>query len=791
MADRISLSIRALTEFLLRQGSIDSRFSGLDRAAEGARIHRRLQKQGGKNYKAELALQIEIEQDGFLYRLAGRADGVVDTPGGLLVDEIKTIASPLESLAENDHPAHWAQGCIYAHILCSQRQLSGCAVQLRYYQVETGEIQAFIRHYTEAELKDSVHALLTQYSRWARLSLNWKAKRDASLRALQFPFAQYRSGQRQMAIACYNTYKMGGRLFCCAPTGTGKTLSALFPALKALGEGYGERIFYLTAKTIARKAAEDALALLAKNQACNLRQLTLTAKDKICFLEERRCLPEYCPYAEGYYDRVNDAVYTLLQEGTSFSRQNLEAAAKKYRLCPYELSLDLSLWCDCVVCDYNYLFDPVVHLQRFFESPGESLFLVDEAHNLVDRSREMYSARLQKGSFFAFKKQLPKQYSGLHKALNGINRCFISLRHQGEEAGVPVFQLACPPAELDQSLQKFRLSAEAFLQEHRGHGAEESLLELYFSVLFYQKIREGFDASYTVLLYSDAREVSLKLFCLDPSTFLEESLSLGRASVLFSATLLPLPYYRETLGGGEDAKLQNLPSPFQQGYLGLFVAGEISTKYARRRATLPEVADMLATLASGKTGNYLAYFPSYQYLREAAACLSERHPHLPLLIQESGMDEAAREHFLAAFQTGASNTLLGLCVLGGIFAEGVDLPGERLIGTAVVGVGLPQIGPEPDAIRDYYAQKNGFGFEYAYQFPGMNKVLQAAGRVIRTENDCGVVLLIDSRFTSQRYLSLFPAHWSHWQAVTAASLPAALAGFWAKNTYEANGKEDG
>ncbi len=781
MPHEIVLSIRALCEFLLRSGSIDSRFSGLDRAAEGSRIHRRLQKQAGPDYTAEVPLRLDVEADGFCYRLSGRADGLLDTPGGLVVDEIKTLGGSIQHLAEADYPAHWAQGYCYAHILCQQRGLAHCGVQLRYVSAETDEMKVFSRQLTADVLHSFVMDLLHQYSRWAQMSLDWEEKRNASLRALVFPFPGYRSGQRQMAVAAYHTFKQGGRLFSCAPTGIGKTISVLFPALKALGEGHGSRIFYLTARTITRQAAEDTLARLGAAQPLSFRSLTLTAKDKICFLEKRSCLPEACPHANGYYDRINDAVYTILQEFTVLNRENIEIAAQKYQLCPYELSLDLALWCDCIIGDYNYLFDPVVHLQRFFEAPGgDYLFLVDEAHNLVDRSREMYSARLQKSPFFEYKKQLPKQFTRLHQALHAVNLGFVALRKRGEEEG-RVYRQATLPAELQKPLERFLAATELFLEEHRGHPAEEALLELYFSALFYQKMAEQFDQNYTTLVYLGAQEVTVKLFCLDPSAYLAESLSLGRAAVLFSATLLPLPYYRETLGGAGEAKLQLLESPFPPGHLGLFVASTISTKYAQREATLPAVADMLACMAGAKMGNYIAYFPSYAYLQKAEECLRERHPGLKLLVQQGGMDEAAREEFLARFEAAPDQTLLGLCVLGGIFAEGVDLPGERLIGTAVVGVGLPQIGPEPDSIREYYDTAEGHGFAYAYQFPGMNKVLQAAGRVIRTAEDRGVALLIDSRFTTPRYLSLFPSHWSHWQSVTPETLQDALSCFWGKS----------
>lgn len=779
MAIDIHLSVRALAEFMLRSGSIDSRFSGVDRGALGTRLHRRLQKKAGHGYVAEVKLEHTQEQGGFCYHLNGRADGVITTGQGIVVDEIKTTAAPLHLVGEDDHPAHWAQGQIYAHILCERDGLGTAGVQLRYCNIDTEEVKTFERSYTAKELAGFVRGLLQGYEKWAELSTKARTERDAALRELAFPFAEYREGQRKMAVACYNTIKDGGRLFACAPTGIGKTVSALFPALKAMGEGYGERIFYLTAKTIARKAAEDALALMAKNQPLPLRSLTLTAKEKICFLEQRTCLPEMCPYANGYYDRLNDALYEILQTHTALPRETVQAAAEKYKLCPYELSLDLALWCDCIIGDYNYLFDPVVHLQRFFESgKGGHVFLVDEAHNLVERGREMYSARLAKGDFFALKKALPKQHTRLHKALAGINNAFIKLRKQCEAEGIKTISQTELPTELEKPVERFVAATEVFLEEHRGSEWEDELLALYFEALFYQRIAEEYGGNYQTLIHRWGSDVSVKLFCLDASAFLDKSLSLGRAAVLFSATLQPLAYYRNVLGGGEDAKLLNLQSPFAHENLGLFVAAGVSTKYADREQSLGPVAQLLAGMVAARRGNYIAYFPSYVYMQQVLDVFCEAYPDVRTHVQAGGMDEEAREEFLAAFSAEGEESMLGFCVLGGVFAEGVDLVGERLIGTAVVGVGLPQMGPQPDALRRYFDEVNGEGFAYAYQFPGMNKVLQAAGRVIRTPQDTGVVLLIDSRFATPRYKAMFPNHWSHWRSVTAKSLQEELEAFW-------------
>lgn len=789
MPRELSLPIRHLAEFLYRTGSIDSRGSGFNRAQQGSRIHRMLQKQAKAGYEAEISLAFEYQDDDILYHLVGRADGIFLQDETTCIDEIKTVAHPVADMDENAHPEHWAQGKIYAYILANQRNLPAVGVQLTYYNIDTDEVRRILHHFTAQQLTAFMQKTMAAYRRWAVLTLERQSTRNQSLQQLPFPFAEYRAGQRSMAVGAYNTFQQGGQLFCCAPTGIGKTISTLFPAMKALGEGYGERIFYLTAKTITRTAAEDTLALLAANSPAPLQfnSVTITAKDKICFLEERNCTPSACEWAEGYYSRVNDAVYEILQQSHVYTRETIESFAKKYRLCPYELALDLSNWCDCIIGDYNYLFDPVVYLQRYFEGKGgDYIFLIDEAHNLPDRSREMYSASVSKTPFFEFSKQLPTQHSRLRKALTALNKAFIALRHQCEAAGENPLTQADPPSALNRPLEQFLSAAEIFLEEHRGSEHEAALLPLYFNALFYSRMLERYDTTYTTLLYRYGNNVTAKLYCLDPAPAVDACLSKGRAAVLFSATLEPLRYYRETLGNHEQAKLLALQSPFAADNLGLYVADGISTKYAQRSQSLPAVCEMLHAMVQAKQGNYIAYFPSYSYMQTAYEHFIATHPHIPTLLQTSGMSELQREDFLQSFTTANTQSLLGFCVLGGIFSEGVDLAGDSLIGCAIVGVGLPQIGPEPDALRAYYNQKNGCGFEFAYQFPGMNKVLQAAGRVIRSEQDKGVVLLIDSRFTTSRYQSLFPPHWQHWQQTNAARLPNQLAAFWQNNTKQSS-----
>lgn len=827
----IHLPIRQLVEFLLRTGSIDSRFTGFDRALEGARIHRKLQKAAGEGYQAEVFLSAERQADGITFTLEGRADGTFTDKNDITtIDEIKTTAVPFEEITEDMNPCHWAQAMVYGAIYSVQQNLPELNIQLTYYQIDTEQVIRFTRHFSAQELEQFLHKLLCQYAPWAQRQLDWQAKRTTSLTALQFPFAQYRPGQRALAGEVYRACrtgkdagrKSGTRLFCQAPTGIGKTMSVLFPALRAMGEGNGEKLFYLTARNTTQTAAEDALTRLrASAPELALRSVTLTAKEKVCLHPDAEghpaCLPELCPYANGYYDRVKDALTALLDGTGSFDRAALARTAKQFSVCPFELGLDLSEWCDVVIGDYNYLFDPVVHLKRFFDASGDWLFLIDEAHNLPDRARAMYSARFFKSSLTDAKRALGKGKSSLKTALTKADKAFLETRKIcsqlaprrsgtiGIADGVPdqtsllpalqepVLELPEPLYAQDgtvflQELPTFLLSPlravqaplQDWLDANPDSDAHAQLLELYFAVQDILRAAERYDRHFVTQLTARGSELELQLLCLDPAPFVDASLSAGRSAALFSATLTPPGYYRGVLGC-TDARAVALPSPFPAENLGLYCLTNISTRYRDREASVPAVSDALALLAGGKVGNYLAFFPSYAYLRQVYEDFAARYPGIRTLVQESGTDDAARAEFLAQFVPQPKETLLGFGVLGGVFGEGVDLAGDRLIGCAIVGVGLPQVNPQQEMLRRYYDAQNGTGFDYAYRYPGMNKVLQAAGRVIRTPEDRGVVLLLDDRFALPDYARLFPPHWQHIQYLhSTEELGQALQNFWQK-----------
>ena len=785
----LTLPIRRLVEFLLRTGSIDSRFTGFDRALEGARLHRKLQRAAVKeypDYQAEAALKQDYTCAGIAYTLEGRADGIfTDKDGTPTIDEIKTTTLPPEFITGEQSPEHWAQAQIYAAIYARQQGLPAMRVRLVYYQVDEDLEFTFNHDYSADALDAIVTDLLTQYAPWAKRSAEWQQMSRASRQALPFPFASYRPGQRAMMNAVYKTCTEGGQLLCQAPTGIGKTMSVLFPALKAVGEG--GPIFYLTARGTTRAAAENALTLLrAADPDLKLRSVTLTAKDKICLQEHRECTPEACPYANGYYDRVKAALWDGL-DTHALTADALQALAHKHKVCPFELGLDLSLWCDVVVGDYNYLFDPVVHLMRFFETAGDYLFLIDEAHNLPGRARDMHSASLCKSVFYDAKKRLGKGKSSLKNALTKVNNIFIEWRHRCEEVlgdsrfGRTYFEKS-RAEDFDRALTKLCEPLEIWLDEHRDPGeTHDALLQLYFDIRAWLRVADTFDNHFVLQISAVGSEVRAAMLCLDPSDFLAADFAKGRAAVLFSATLAPAGYYKD-LCGLPDARAVALRSPFDPANMGLWCARQVSTRYKDRADSIAKVSDLLAVMAAAQPGHYLAFFPSYSYLQQVWEDFTARYPDQPTLCQESSMDEGQRTEFLAQFLARDGKPLLGFAVLGGVFGEGVDLTGESLIGVAVVSPGLPQIGPRQEQLRDYFEETRGAGFDYAYRYPGMNKVLQAAGRVIRTPQDRGVVLLIDDRFLAPDTRRLMPPHWEHLRVVDSADAwKDELAAFWKKH----------
>jgi DNA excision repair protein ERCC-2 len=776
------VSVRSLVEFVLQSGDLTSGgFQRRDRAQLGTRGHKRVQRSRPEGYDTEVEIACQVEGTGPPVEVRGRIDGLYANKVPVIIEEIKTTTLSLGLVSEEHNPLHWAQAQCYAYMYARQQHLSEVSIHLTYYHLDSEEEKTFERHFTLVELETFFWDLITPYLDWFRKVHAWQTRRDQSIRQLDFPYDDYRPGQRDMAVAVYKAIRANDRLYVQSPTGVGKTIATLFPAVKALGLGLATKVFYLTAKTSGRLVAEKALDDMRQSN-LYFRSVTLTAKEKICFCPPVNCDPEACVFARGYFDKVKRALEEI-DHYQAFTRPVIEEIARKYEICPFEFSLDLALWVDCIICDYNYAFDPRVYLHRFFDFGTEPyIFLVDEAHNLPDRARSMYSAELDKQTVLLLQRTLKPHLPVLAKKLSAINKILLEKRKACQVEGREALVEYGPPETLLKAVQEFSQKAEDWLVMNQDSEFRQELLEFYFLCSNYLRTAEYFDTFY--VSYFERRgqtDLKAKLFCLDPAPMLAVPLERSQSTIFFSATLLPLDYFMKLLTGAADHPRRIFQSPFPVENVGLLIHNTISTKYEQRADSYATIASAIESIYSAHVGNYLVFFPSYAYLSAVLERLKERLPERQLIVQDRGMTEAARESFLAQFSTSNQETLVGLAVMGGIFGEGIDLVGERLIGAVVVGVGVPQVCLERDLIKDYFDHQNGNGFAYAYQYPGFNRVLQATGRVIRTEADRGIIVLIDERFTHTRYRQLFPSHWRGYQVIQNTSeLIDKLAQFWSR-----------
>lgn len=776
----IRVSVRNLVEFVLRSGDIDNRrTAGAQRDAmlAGSRLHRKLQKRMGAGYRSEVTLRHRVEEDGFSILVEGRADGIYQDEDEIVVDEIKGVYMDVGRLKEAV-PVHMAQARCYGFFLAKIEDLPEISVQITYCNLETEEIRRFRERCTFGELEEWFGGLIHEYVKWARYLYHNEIRRDESIRGLEFPFP-YREGQRELAVSVYRTQARKRRLFIQAPTGIGKTLSTVFPSLKAMGEGHGQKLFYLTARTITRSAAEEAFRIL-RERGLYFRSVTITAKEKLCILEKPECNPERCARAKGHYDRVNEAVYEILHREFAITREVILRYADEFQVCPFEFCLDISSFVDGIICDYNYVFDPDVRLKRYFADGlhGEYLFLVDEAHNLVGRAREMYSADLVKEDVLEIRNRIKDRFPRLARALSRLNRLLLELKRESE--GV---QILPDIAWLLPALSTVFSQLENCLEEEQDGRDREAVLDFYFTVRRFLGICERIDDHYRIYaeLLEDGRFL-LRCWCVNPIRNIDACLEQGNSTVFFSATMLPLRYYRMLLSDREEDYTVYVNSPFPRENRLLLLGRDVTSRYSRRNETeYRRVLDYIRTVAAARLGNYMVFFPSYQYMNQVLELWEEeRETEFEVLVQGNRMSEEEREEFLREFERKREKSLAAFCVMGGMFSEGIDLKEERLIGVIAVGTGLPMVCTEQEVLRSYFEEEKRDGFAYAYQYPGMNKVLQAAGRVIRTPADLGVILLLDDRFLRRDYRELFPREWSDAHPVTLGSLAQELQAFWSR-----------
>ncbi len=776
--EQIKISVRNLVEFVLRSGDIDNRRgkAGQKEAMqEGSRIHRKIQRRMGADYLPEVPLKLEIEKEKYQIVVEGRADGIIIQEENVTVDEIKGVYMDINAM---EHPieVHLAQAKCYAYIFASKQELKEISVQMTYCNLDTEEIRRFKESYSFEEIREWFEGVISLYQRWADFQYEARMERNISIAELEFPYP-YREGQKELAAGAYRTIMRKKNLFVQAPTGTGKTISTVFPAVKAVGEGLADKIFYLTAKTITRTVAKEAFDLL-REHGYQGRVITITAKEKLCLCEEMDCNPVHCPYAEGHYDRVNDAVFFLINRKKDLTREVLAEQAEQFRVCPFEMCLDAALWVDDIICDYNYVFDPNVYLKRFFAEgvKGEYIFLIDEAHNLVDRGREMYSAVLYKEDFLKMKKII-KEYS--RKCMKAFEKCNSQLLEQKREC--ENYEILDNIGILVLSLMQLGAALEEFFLKDIAFPEKKEVLDFYLELRHFLNMYERVDENYVIYAEHEMDgRFKLKLYCVDTAVNLQECLDKGRSTIFFSATLLPIQYYKKLLSTKEDNYAVYAQTVFSQEQRLLVIGTDVSSKYTRRNDTeFEKIARYIYEVAKGKKGNYMAFFPSYKMMEQVlekfyALNLGE----MECAVQKTGMREQEREEFLETFRIERENTLVGFCVMGGIFSEGIDLKHEALIGAIIVGTGIPQISNEREILKNFYDRRCREGFAYAFRYPGMNKVLQSAGRVIRTMEDKGVIVLLDERFLQPGYIRMFPREWENYEKVTVETVQESVKKFW-------------
>ena len=760
----IELSVHQLVDFLLRSGDIDNRVFNRSSQTEGSRLHSVYQSSQGKNYISEYPLRKQFLIDNIEIVLQGRADGIIKkSEKEYIIDEIKTTVIELEEFREENLDWHLGQAKCYAYMFADALKLDSIGVRLTYIKQGKNNKKLIDEYfYQTSELEKDIYNYLNDYLEFYHVIMRLNEQRNASIEQLSFPFKSYRKGQKSFSNAVYNAAKEKGKVFIEAPTGIGKTMSSIYPYVKYLKEDDQSKIFYLTAKATGKDNAHKALDIL-KEHGLNISDVVITSKEKICFCKGQNCNPDECPFAKGYYNKIKTIIKESILRYDDFDYDTICHIANKNGVCPFELELDLSLFCDVIICDYNYVFDPVSYMKRYFdEDASHYLVLVDEAHNLVDRSKDMYSAFIDQKMFLKAKQSLRGVSNRkIKNALARVNKIF-EYYHNNLEFGT--FKVDDFSLETYKELNHFITSYQEVSKED-NKVISKDLTDFYIEVNKFIKIAELLSEHFLTYIKKEEDNITLKIYCLDASRFLSSTCSRVNSTALFSATLSPIDYYVNVLGGNNDKDPHIvLDSPFPKENLKLVIAPKISIRYKNREKSYQDVANYLKTFISSKVGNYFIYLPSYEYLDNILPLL-DFGENTDLFIQKKDMTEQEKNELISNFHLIDERNKVGLAIIGGAFGEGIDLVGDYLIGVAIVGIGLPKINYESNEVVEYYKKNDIDGFNYAYTYPGMNKVMQAVGRLIRTENDRGVALLIDERYMWNDYKTLFKKEWSDYEVV--------------------------
>ncbi len=773
------ISVNNLIGICLKQGDLGSSYVSRTRALDGIREHTRLQGLRPKTYKKEVSVSLLIEHTDIHLEVFGRIDGIFESEEPIIIEEIKSCQQPARHMADNPSSLHMAQLKCYGHMIAEQRGLDTLVLQLTYVRIGSQTTAENNAKYTASDLKEFFDTLSKTYLQILSDQAHWEKTRNDSILQMTFPYAHFRQSQRQLAESVYKIIKNQKILFAKAPTGTGKTIATLFPAIKSLGLSHIEKIFYLTTKTVGRTVALKALKDL-KAVGLKLKSVVLTAKQKICLVSDESCDMETCPYALNYYDKLSKAMPDISLYDT-FDQAFIETLAQKYELCPFELSLDISLICDVIICDLNYCFDPRVYLKRYFDHGKQNItFLIDEAHNLHDRLRSMYSAQLLKTDVLKTQKLVRDHYPDLSKSLVIINKQMLKMKQQCKDDDTRFFETNDIPENLLSEIKTFCGKADRWLDKHREDSEIHSgVLDFFFSANIFIVISSFFDINYKFYVERiGENDLIVRLFCMDPSPIFSDLIRRGRSCILFSATLSPIDFHQEMLFNDNINPYSIvLPSPFPKENFGLFLHQGIQTTYRTRSRYFKAIARLIRDVVNSRKGNYVIYFPSYAFLNTVVELIGSDEIHNDIRIQTPNMSETERQEFIDDFSL--NTAIAGFAVMGGIFGEGIDLTGNQLIGAIIIGPCVPQVCPERDLIKNYYDAQNNSGFFKSYQMPGFNRVMQAGGRVIRTDTDIGIVVLVDERFNRKGYRTLFPHEWEDVCVISDTDqLKASLIDFW-------------
>jgi DNA excision repair protein ERCC-2 len=746
----VKVAVRTLCEFAARHGDLDFRYTPAPSSEEGIAGHQAIQAKRGYGYKSEYSLTGKV----LGMQLSGRADGY--HPHKNRLEEIKTHRGDVSRIRPHQRALHRAQLRAYGALLCRQENRKNVELALVYYDTGRDKETVLTETATAGELWQELETLCGLYKAWAEQEEHHRELRDALLAKLRFPFPDFRPRQRQLAETVYKNSVKTGTLLLEAPTGLGKTLGTLFPALMAMPAAKQDRLYYLTCRNTARQLALDAVDKLRhaqdELQPWPLRTLELVSKDDACEHPDKACHGESCPLAKGFFDRLPDARAEAVQSKEPLNQENLAKIAADHDICPYFLAQEMARWCDLIIGDVNRLFDQSALLHGLIrQNNWQASVLVDEAHNLVDRARGMYSVQLEQQRLLKLKKTAPKPVKA---ALDRTARAWQALiRDHGEQAQ-PVF-LATLPAQLLGALQALVSVITDYLADNPP---DLALQEVLFEIVAFMKLADSFgDHSLCEFQRSGRGRARLTIQNLIPADFLTERFKAAHSVLLFSATLSPGVYYRDLLGLPEDARFTSLPSPFSAGQLKVEFTPGISTRQVHREASLQPVAELIAKQYRTRPGHYLAFFSSFKYAKEVSDALAKQAPDIPQRSQQPGMSAEQRRQFLADFRKPEGS--IAFAVLGGVFSEGIDLPGDQLIGAFVATLGLPPFDAWHEILKERLQQRFGEGYNYTYVIPGLQKVAQAAGRVIRTPDDRGVIWLIDDRFLKRPVRGLLPTWW--------------------------------